>query len=204
MEYLAMMGHNALDALIIMANPMRLFFLFGGVVIGLVLGILPGIGGIAGTALLLPFTFNMDPVRRHGAAPGSRLHDGDAADPIPAILFGVPGGAGSAATVLDGLPMAQARRSQPRAIGGLSYVVDAGRRLRRHPDGRIAADPSADHALYWLAGTAVFRGARHLDGRRALRQYADARPHCRGAGPAHLDGRLGPADGHPSLDARFA
>jgi hypothetical protein len=40
--------------------PIRLLYLFGGVCMGLGLGILPGMGGVAGTALLLPFTFNMD------------------------------------------------------------------------------------------------------------------------------------------------
>src|SRR5579863_6560501 len=38
----------------------RMLFLFGGVCMGLALGILPGIGGIAGTALLLPFTYSLD------------------------------------------------------------------------------------------------------------------------------------------------
>ena len=55
------MLHSAGAALLIILNPIRLMYLFGGVVMGLALGILPGIGGIAGLALLLPFTFNMDP-----------------------------------------------------------------------------------------------------------------------------------------------
>jgi TctA family transporter len=47
-------------ALLIILDPTRLMYLFGGVCMGLALGILPGIGGVAGLALLLPFTFNMD------------------------------------------------------------------------------------------------------------------------------------------------
>ena len=74
---------------------------------GLVLGILPGIGGLAGTALLLPFTFGMDPIAAMALLLGLGATT-STGDPIPAVLFGVPGGAGSAATVLDGLPMAQA------------------------------------------------------------------------------------------------
>lgn len=83
-----------------------MILLFAGVIMGLVLGILPGIGGLAGTALLLPFTFSMDPISAMALLLGlaSTTATGD---PIPAILFGVPGGAGSAATVLDGLPMAK-------------------------------------------------------------------------------------------------
>ena len=50
------MLHAAGQALLIMMDPHRLMYLFAGVCMGLGLGILPGIGGIAGTALLLPFT----------------------------------------------------------------------------------------------------------------------------------------------------
>ena len=54
------MLHSAATALFIILDPVRMMYLFGGVCMGLALGILPGIGGVAGTALLLPFTFNMD------------------------------------------------------------------------------------------------------------------------------------------------
>ena len=50
------MLHAAASALLIILDPTRMLYLFGGVCMGLSLGILPGIGGIAGTALLLPFT----------------------------------------------------------------------------------------------------------------------------------------------------
>src|SRR3954462_9480357 len=96
----------AWQALATMAEPMRLAFLAFGALLGLVLGILPGIGGVAGTAILIPFTFQMDPYTAFAFLLGlaSTTATGD---PIPAIMFGVPGGAGSAATVLDGLPMAR-------------------------------------------------------------------------------------------------
>ncbi len=94
------------EALVIILDPHRLMFLSIGCVLGLVLGILPGIGGLAGTAMLLPFTFSMDPYTAFAFLLGlaSTTATGD---PIPAVMFGVPGGAGSAATVLDGLPMAK-------------------------------------------------------------------------------------------------
>src|SRR3954452_21402977 len=96
----------AWSALKHMSDPYRLLMLSCGVVMGLVLGILPGIGGLSGTAMLLPFTFTMDPYTAFAflLGLGSTTSTGD---PIPAIMFGVPGGAGSAATVLDGLPMAR-------------------------------------------------------------------------------------------------
>ena len=96
----------AWSALKHMSDPYLLLMLSCGVVMGLVLGILPGIGGLAGTALLLPFTYAMDPYTAFALLLGlaSTTATGD---PIPAILFGVPGGAASAATVLDGFPMAK-------------------------------------------------------------------------------------------------
>ena len=104
----------AVKAFGLMFNPWTMLMLGIGVVMGLVLGILPGIGGLAGTALLLPFTFSMDPVAAMALllGLGSTTATGD---PIPAVLFGVPGGAGSAATVLDGLPMAR-RGEASRAL----------------------------------------------------------------------------------------
>jgi TctA family transporter len=101
-------------AFVLMFNPWTMLMLCCGVIMGLVLGILPGIGGLAGTALLLPFTFSMDPIAAMALLLGlaSTTATGD---PIPAILFGVPGGAGSAATVLDGLPMAK-RGEASRAL----------------------------------------------------------------------------------------
>ena len=54
------MLHSAAHALLIILDPIRMLYLFGGVCMGLSLGILPGIGGVAGTALLLPFTYNLD------------------------------------------------------------------------------------------------------------------------------------------------
>src|SRR2546423_9266589 len=103
---IAFMATAAGKAFVILMDPVRLMYLAAGCVMGLILGIVPGIGGLAGTAMLLPFTFNMDPYTAFALllGLGSTTATGD---PIPAILFGVPGGAASAATVLDGFPMAK-------------------------------------------------------------------------------------------------
>ena len=58
---IAFMATAAGKAFWILMDPMRLMYLGAGCMMGLVLGIVPGIGGLAGTAMLLPFTFNMDP-----------------------------------------------------------------------------------------------------------------------------------------------
>ncbi len=48
----------AAKAAVIMADPQRLLFLSLGVIIGLVLGVIPGLGGLVGLSLVQPFTFN--------------------------------------------------------------------------------------------------------------------------------------------------
>jgi TctA family transporter len=102
----AFMAASAGKAFLLLMEPHRLMFLGLGCVMGLVLGIIPGIGGLTGTAMLLPFTFNMDPYAAFALLLGLGATTATG-DPIPAILFGVPGGAASAATVLDGFPMAK-------------------------------------------------------------------------------------------------
>jgi TctA family transporter len=102
----AFMTTAATKAFFALMEPHRLMFLGLGCLMGLVLGIIPGIGGLAGTAMLLPFTFHMDPYSAFALLLGLGATTATG-DPIPAILFGVPGGAASAATVLDGFPMAK-------------------------------------------------------------------------------------------------
>jgi len=94
------------QALLMILDPVRLGFLSLGVVLGLLLGILPGIGGLVGLALLLPFTFQMDAYTAFAFLLGLAAVT-STSDTIPAVLFGVPGTSGSQATVLDGLPMSK-------------------------------------------------------------------------------------------------
>src|SRR4051812_20055109 len=102
----AYMATSAGQAFLTLMEPHRLMFLGLGCIMGLVLGIIPGIGGLPCPAMLLPFTFNMDPYSAFAMLLGLGATTATG-DPIPAILFGVPGGAASAATVLDGFPMAK-------------------------------------------------------------------------------------------------
>jgi putative tricarboxylic transport membrane protein len=114
------MLHSAAHALLIILDPTRMMYLFAGVCMGLSLGILPGIGGIAGTALLLPFTYNLDPPTAFALLLGLGATT-TTADPIAAILFGAPGHAASAATTLDGYPMT--RRGEAGRALGASYMA---------------------------------------------------------------------------------
>lgn len=111
---LDMLG-NAILAFNNMMSLERLGFLSFGVLIGLVLGVIPGLGGLVGLSLLLPFTFNMDPYTALAFMMGLQAVV-VTSDTIPAVLFGVPGTVGSAATILDGYPMAR-KGEAGRAFG---------------------------------------------------------------------------------------
>ena len=108
------------QALVIMVDPMRLGFLFLGVIIGLILGVIPGLGGIVGLAILLPFTFGMDPYSAFALLLGMGSVT-TTSDTIPAVLFGVPGTSGSAATILDGHPLA--RQGQAGRAFGAAFTA---------------------------------------------------------------------------------
>ena len=104
-----------LTALTELLQPIRLIMLLVGACCGLVIGIIPGLSGIVGMALLVPFTYQLDPY----AAVALLLGMGSVtttSDTVTAVLFGVPGTVGSAATVLDGHAMAKAGESE-RAFG---------------------------------------------------------------------------------------
>jgi putative tricarboxylic transport membrane protein len=82
--------------------------------IGLILGILPGVGGKVGLAIMIPFCFGMEPAVAFAFLLGMHavVHTGS---PVPAILFNTPDGP-AAATVIDGYPMAQ-KGEAGRALG---------------------------------------------------------------------------------------
>jgi putative tricarboxylic transport membrane protein len=109
------MASAAAHAFWLLVEPARLMVLVIGVLIGLAIGVLPGLNGIVGLAMLIPFTYGMD---QHTAM---ALLLGMAAvitssDFISAVLFGVPGHVGAAATVIDGHAMAR-KGEAGRAFG---------------------------------------------------------------------------------------
>lgn len=92
-----------------------LALMIGGMLIGFVVGILPGLGGAVAIALLLPFTFAMEPVQGLVFLLSMWIVTGTAGD-ITSVLFGIPGEATSAAAVLDGYPMTK-KGQGGRALG---------------------------------------------------------------------------------------
>jgi len=102
---------QALAALGTLLSGTHLLHLLVGVGIGIIVGILPGLGGTAGMALLLPFVFGMDPASALATMIGL-LAVLATADTFTSVLMGIPGSAGSQATVMDGFPLARAGKGR--------------------------------------------------------------------------------------------
>src|SRR5687768_8961921 len=96
------MALQALDALF---QWPRIGILVFGVFLGLAIGVMPGLGGVVALAVLIPFTYNLDPQSAFALLLGVAAVT-TTSDLIPAVLFGVPGTVGAAATILDGHSMA--------------------------------------------------------------------------------------------------
>ena len=109
------MIHAAFEALLGLVQPANLVWLALGVVIGLAVGLIPGLGGSVGLALLLPLVYGMDPVPAVAMMIGL-LAVNNTSDTFPAVLLGVPGSAGGASTILDGHPLAKQGQAG-RALG---------------------------------------------------------------------------------------
>ncbi|SMX36869.1 tripartite tricarboxylate transporter permease [Maliponia aquimaris] len=94
------------DAFAMILRPQQIMYLLGGVLLGLSIGVLPGLGGIAGLALLLPFMYGMEPVSGLALMVGL-LAVIPTSDTFSSVLLGIPGSSASQATVLDGFPLSQ-------------------------------------------------------------------------------------------------
>ena len=94
----------------VVLTPVNLMLMFAGVTLGIIIGVLPGLGGANGIAILLPLTFTMQPTTAiimlsciyWGALFGGA---------ITSVLFNIPGEPWSVATTFDGYPMAQQGRA---------------------------------------------------------------------------------------------
>lgn len=93
--------------------------MFIGIAVGLVIGLLPGLGGTVGMSILLPFIFGMDPYTGMALLIGMTavVHTGDT---FPSVLLGIPGSSGSQATIMDGYPLAQQGQAS-RALGAAFF-----------------------------------------------------------------------------------
>ncbi len=103
-------------------NPLALLFMLLATAFGLVSGALPGLGPSMAVILLLPFTYNMDPIV--GIITLVAVNVGaQAGGSISSILLKVPGTPSSIATTFDGYPMASQGKAG-RALG-LAFTSSA-------------------------------------------------------------------------------
>jgi putative tricarboxylic transport membrane protein len=97
---------NLFQGFAVVLQPFNLLVMVIGILLGVVIGVLPGLGGANGVAILLPLTFSMSPTSAiimlsciyWGALFGGA---------ITSILFNIPGEPWSVATTFDGHPMAR-------------------------------------------------------------------------------------------------
>src|SRR5438128_6238012 len=97
---------NLLLGFHVAVTPFNLFIAVVGITLGTIIGVLPGLGGANGVAILLPLTFTMPPTSAiilltslyWGALFGGA---------ITSVLFNIPGEPWSVATTFDGYPLAR-------------------------------------------------------------------------------------------------
>jgi len=96
-------------------QPIHLFYCFVGVVIGTLVGVLPGMGPVAAMSLLLPATFHTTPVASIIMLSGI-YYGAQYGGSTTSILVNIPGEASSVMTCIDGYQMARKGRAGP-ALG---------------------------------------------------------------------------------------
>jgi TctA family transporter len=106
---------DLLQALLTLLSVKHMLFLVGGTLLGLVVGFLPGLGGIAALSLLLPFVYGGDPTLVLPMIIGM-LAVTNTSDTFPAVLVGIPGTSSAQATILDGNALAR-QGEAARALG---------------------------------------------------------------------------------------
>src|SRR4026208_1526887 len=115
MEEIANLFHGFAVAI----QPFNLMVMVVGIMLGVIIGVLPGLGGANGVAILLPLTFAMSPTSAiimlsciyWGALFGGA---------ITSRLFYTPGEPWSVATTFDGYPMAQQGRANEALTGAFT------------------------------------------------------------------------------------
>ena len=102
-------GH-LLEGFAVALQPMNLLYLFIGVVLGTLIGVLPGIGPTTGIALLIPVSYGLNPISAIILMSGvyyGAMYGGS----TTAILINTPGEASSVMTAVDGYQMARKGRA---------------------------------------------------------------------------------------------
>ena len=103
------------QGLTLLMNPFNIFLIFIAVLIGVVVGALPGLSSPMAIALLMPFSLSLEPIPAI-AMMASLYCAGTFGGSITAILINAPGAPPAVATAFDGYPMAK-RGEAGRALG---------------------------------------------------------------------------------------
>ncbi len=97
-------------------------YLLLGILLGIFFGMVPGLSGLSGMAILLPFTFDLQAYEAMALLMGMYAIT-TTSDTIASVLLGIPGTAGSQATIMDGYPMA--KKGEAARAFGAAYTVSA-------------------------------------------------------------------------------
>lgn len=112
-------------ALTSVADPGHVVFVLLGACLGLIIGLVPGMGGTVGMAILLPFVYGMDPTKALALLIGT-LATTNIGDTFPAVLMGIPGTSASQATILDGYPLARKGKALTALAAGFGSSMIGG------------------------------------------------------------------------------
>ena len=104
--------HNLVLGFSVAVSPINMLYCFIGVILGTLIGVLPGIGPVATIAMLLPITFNLNPVAALIMLAGI-YYGAQYGGSTTAILVNIPGESSSVVTCLDGYQMARQGRAGP-------------------------------------------------------------------------------------------
>src|SRR5512136_2610592 len=176
-------------------TPENLFYCLAGAVVGTLVGVLPGLGPIAGIALLIPATLNLNATSAIIMLAGiyyGAMYGGS----TTSILLNVPGETASVMTCIDGYQMARPGRA---GVGHLRH-----RLLRRGRVGHLGVGVPGAAAGRSGAGVRT-PGVLLVDGVRLRcleqrdRRLADQVAHDGRGGPHHRDDRAGSRLGQPAL-----
>jgi TctA family transporter len=104
--------HNLILGFGVAITPFNLLYCLIGVLLGTLIGVLPGVGPVATIAMLLPITFNLNPVSALIMLAGI-YYGAQYGGSTTAILVNIPGESSSVVTCLDGYQMARQGRAGP-------------------------------------------------------------------------------------------
>lgn len=153
-----------MDGLWLAMQPKYLLFCFIGCFWGSIVGVLPGLGPLAGMALLLPLTFSLDAtgaiIMLSGIFYGA-MYGGS----TTSILMRIPGEAASVVTCIDGYEMARKGRAGAALsiaalgsfVGGVLSVVGLMLVAPKLADAMLAIGPAAEFTILLVAlGISIF------------------------------------------------